>query len=68
MWECGCVRGRGEAWLACGERQVGRIGIVTVTGSLNLEIPKIDVSPPEIVAAQSISLTPGTEGRPLASL
>lgn len=33
----------GEVWLCCGERQQGRLGIVTVAGSLNMEIPKTDV-------------------------
>lgn len=43
VWECGCVRGTTEAWLACGERQQGRIGIVSVDGGLNMEIPNTDV-------------------------
>ena len=37
--------GEGEVWLCCGERQQGRLGIVTVAGSLNMEIPETDVRP-----------------------
>ena len=37
------MRGRGEVWLACGERQQGKIGIITADGPVNIEIPDTDV-------------------------
>ncbi len=43
MWECGCLRTSEEVWLACGERQHGKIGIITADESFSIEIPKDEV-------------------------
>lgn len=45
-WECGCTRlvqGTEEAWLACGERKQGRIGILSVAQGHSMDVPPIIV-------------------------
>ena len=49
VWECGCVRVRGEereeVWLCCGDRQQGRIAIISATeGQFHMKVPSNDVS------------------------
>ena len=47
QWECGCGRGRGEAWLCCDEKGQGRLGVLTVEGEANkphLEVTSCQVS------------------------
>lgn len=49
LWECGCVRvrgeGREEVWLCFGDRQQGRIAIISATGDqLHMKVLENDVS------------------------
>lgn len=49
MWECGCVRVRGigqeEVWLCCGDRQQGRIAIISlIDGQFHMDVPGNDVN------------------------
>ena len=46
-WECGCVRGRGEAWLCCDEKGQGRLGVITIDDKAK---PRLEITSCKVTA------------------